>query len=156
MLGGACTRAIRLDDASALRCVAALLRAALARHLGVSPTPSYDAALAGSLGDFLREVVVMDGLEAHGVSEAELRAEAVDSFRAARSVEDRSAVEEARFHLLQHKAPRLHSLIIATSPSNSSAYAAAHRLLALVQGNGPSGPANELICRHLTSIEEGL
>ena len=153
MLGGASTRAIRLDGTSALRRVAAPLRAALARHLGVDPVPAYDATLAGALHDFLRDVVLVDGLEAHGVSGAELMAEAMDSFRAQRSMDSRIAVEESRFHLLQHDAPRLHSMIIATSPSNSSAYAAAHRLLALIQG---SGTANELICRYLPAIEEGL
>ena len=99
MLGPACTRTIRLDDTSALRRVAAPLRAAVARHLGVNPTPAYDATLAGFLGGFLRTAVVSDGLEAHGVTSPELIAEAMDSFRAQRSAGERLAVEEARFHL---------------------------------------------------------
>ena len=82
MLSGASTRAIRSDGLSAVRCMATLLRSALARHVGVAPTPANDAALASSLRDFLRDTVLTDGLEAHGVSPTELMKEAKDSFRA--------------------------------------------------------------------------
>ena len=101
--GGAATRAIRLDDMSMLCRVAAPLRAAVARYAGIDPTPIYDATLAGALQDFLKNVVLMDGLTAHGTSEAEFMAEALDSFRAHRSTADKLAVEEARFHLLEHE-----------------------------------------------------
>ena len=103
MLGGAATRAIRLDDMSMLCRVAAPLRSAVARYTGVDPTPAYDATLAGALPDFLRDAVLMDGLAAHGSSEAEFMTEALDSFRAHRSTADKLAVEEARFHLLEHE-----------------------------------------------------
>lgn len=102
MLGAATTRAMRQDDMSTLRRVAAPLRASVARFLGVNPTAEYDATLAGSLGDFLRTIVLMDGLEAHGVTSAELSAEATDSFRSFFSTEDRLTVEESRFHLLEY------------------------------------------------------
>ena len=102
MLGAAATRAVRQNDMSTLRRVAAPLRAAVARFVGVTPTPEYDATLAGSLGDFLRTIVLMDGLEAHGVMSAELSAEATDSFRSFFSTEDRLSVEESRFHLLEY------------------------------------------------------
>jgi hypothetical protein len=88
MLGGTATRAIRLDDMSMLCRVAAPLRAAVACYAGVDPTPAYDATLAGTLQDFFKNVVLMDGLAAHGTSEAEFMAEALDSFRAHRSAAD--------------------------------------------------------------------
>ena len=75
----------------------------MARYAGVDPTPAYDATLAGALQDFFKNVVLMDGLAAHGTSEAEFMAEALDSFRAHRSTADKLAVEEARFHLLEHE-----------------------------------------------------
>jgi hypothetical protein len=103
MLGAASTRAARQDDMSTLRRVAAPLRASVARFLGVNPTADYDATLAGSLGDFLRTIVLMDGLEAHGVTSAELSAEATDSFRSSFSTADRLSVEESRFHLLEYE-----------------------------------------------------
>ena len=103
MLGGTATRAIRLDDMSMLGRVSAPLRASVARYVGVDPTPAYDATLAGALQDFLKNVVLMDGLSAHGTSEGEFMAEALDSFRAHRSAADKLAVEEARFHLLEHE-----------------------------------------------------
>ena len=103
MLGATATRAVRLDDMSMLRRVSAPLRAAVARYAGVDPTPAYDATLAGALHDFLKNVVLMDGLAAHGTSDAEFMAEALDSFRAHRSTADKLAVEEARFHLLEHE-----------------------------------------------------
>ena len=49
------------------------------------------------------DVVLMDGLAAHGASEAEFMTEALDSFRAHRSASDKLAVEEARFHLLEYE-----------------------------------------------------
>ena len=54
------------------------------------------------------------------------------------------------------RAPRLHSLLIANSPTNSAAYAASRRLLALIQGGTLSGVSTEPICRHLAILEEGL
>ena len=47
-------------------------------------------------------------------------------------------------------------MLISTSPSNAIAYAAARRLLALVQGSTLAGTADEPICRHLPALEEGL
>jgi hypothetical protein len=101
MLGAASTRAIRLDETSMLRRVSAPLRAAVACHVGLEPTPTHDATLAGSLRDFLVHAVLMDGLEAHGVTAQELMTEAIDSFRAQRSDAEYRSVEVSRIHLLE-------------------------------------------------------
>lgn len=115
MLGGAATRAIRLDDMSMLCRVAAPLRAAVARYVGVDPTPAYDATLAGALPVFFQNAVLMDGLTAHGASAGEFMNEALDSFRAHRSAADKLAVEESRFHLLEHECAPPPSLLHARS-----------------------------------------
>ena len=151
MLGAAVTRAIRLEAMSNVRRTAALLRAAVARNLGLAATAEYDAPIAGELGNFLRAAFVPDGLEAHGVSTAELSSEAADAFRAQRSKADLMAIEEKRFHLLNHRSPLLHSLVISNSASNSEAYGATRRLAALVDGD-----ASEPLCPQLPSLEEGL
>ena len=103
MLGAAATRAVRNDPMSNVRRTAALLRAAVARNLGLDAAPANDAPIAGELGNFLRTAYVPTGLEAHGVGGAELSSEAADAFRAQRSKIDLIAVEEKRFHLLQHR-----------------------------------------------------
>ena len=103
MLGGTATRAIRLNNISTLRRIAAFLRVEIARYLGVQPTSSYDGVLADVLLDFLHETTLSDGLEAHGTTDAEFIAEALDSLYASRSMANRLAVEESRFHLLKYK-----------------------------------------------------
>ena len=62
----------------------------------------YDVAME-SVQFSTPDIVLMDGLEAHGVTSAELSAEATDSFRSSFSTEDRLSVEESRFHLLEYE-----------------------------------------------------
>ena len=152
MLGAAATRAIRLQPIAPLRTTAVLLRAAVSHYVGLEVAAVNDAAVAASLGEFLRSPMLPAGLEAHGVSGPELISEATDSFRYRRSRDERPFIEESRLHLLEFDAPRLHSSIIAASGGdNSHAYPAMCRLVALFGGSDIESP-----CRQLSRIEEGL
>lgn len=107
MLGAAATQAVRIRVMSNVRRTAAQLKAAVARHLGLDASPANDAPIAGALGSFLAASPIPTGLEAHGVSEAELALEAADAFRAQRSKTDLLAVEESRFHLVEPRSALL-------------------------------------------------